>query len=190
MIHISNVMKLTASIRIAKWWIKDNILFSRILEYEVNHLLPIDKRKILFEKPLISCSIWIIWKSFKVSFVLIIKYNRYICLLFLDFHVGECHEIPNGRNKSIKEWPAPTTITKIQSFFGLAEFLGKFIGKFSRRSAAPIKDCSTMSKFKWGNTKHDSFEPLKEKLHTPSSRSTWFFSKALLFKSYMLPKFG
>lgn len=65
---------------------------------------------------------------------------------YRDFHVGKCHEISNGRNKFIKDWPAPTAITKIQSFFGPADFSGKFIWKFS--GAAPITDCSTKSKFK------------------------------------------
>ncbi|OMO99181.1 reverse transcriptase [Corchorus capsularis] len=90
-------------------------------------------------------------------------------LVFLGFVVSsQGIEVNEEKIKAIKEWPTPTNIGQVRSFYGLAGFYRRFVKDFSTL-AAPIT--SVMKKnapFKWGDEQQEAFEMLKDKLtNTP-----------------------
>lgn len=64
---------------------------------------------------------------------------------------------------AIQSWPAPTTITKVRSFHGLASFYRRFVSQFSSLMA-PITDCIREGQFSWSTAAAQEFSIIKNKL--------------------------
>ena len=66
----------------------------------------------------------------------------------------------------IREWPAPTTLTKIWRFLGLANFYSRFVLGFSDIAWAlsQINRGGGKEKFAWGRSQQQAFDDLKQRL--------------------------
>jgi hypothetical protein len=66
----------------------------------------------------------------------------------------------------IHDWPAPTTLTELQSFLGLANFYRRFVLGFSHIAWAlsQIKMGGGKEKFAWGRSQQQAFNDLKQRL--------------------------
>ncbi|GKF51338.1 putative reverse transcriptase domain-containing protein, partial [Tanacetum coccineum] len=64
--------------------------------------------------------------------------------------------------KAIKNWKAPTTPSKIRSFFGLAGYYRRFIANFSK-IAKPLTSLTQKNhkKYEWGVEQEEAFQTLK-----------------------------
>ena len=51
--------------------------------------------------------------------------------------------------QAIKEWKQPRTITKLQSFLGLANFYRRFVKDFAKIAAPLIDLLKNENKFQW-----------------------------------------
>ena len=52
---------------------------------------------------------------------------------YLGHIISEIGIVVDSKNiKAIEDWPTPTSVTNIRSFFGLARYYRKFIENFSR----------------------------------------------------------
>ncbi|WVZ76113.1 hypothetical protein U9M48_024115 [Paspalum notatum var. saurae] len=77
-------------------------------------------------------------------------------------------EVDSSKIDAIREWPTPTTITRIRSFLGLAGFYRRFVPNFSS-IAAPLHELTKKdAPFSWGDSQEVAFTTLKDKLtHAP-----------------------
>jgi hypothetical protein len=66
----------------------------------------------------------------------------------------------------IHDWPAPTTLTELQSFLGLANFYRRFMLGFSHIAWALIQITrgGGKEKFVWGQSQQQAFDDLKQRL--------------------------
>jgi hypothetical protein len=66
----------------------------------------------------------------------------------------------------IYEWPAPTTLTELQIFLGLANFYHRFLLGFSHISWAlsQITRGGGEEKFVWGQSQQQAFYDLNQRL--------------------------
>jgi hypothetical protein len=66
----------------------------------------------------------------------------------------------------IRDWPAPTTLTELQSFLGLANFYRRFMLGFSYITWAlsQVTRDGGKSKFVWGLSQQQAFNDLKKSL--------------------------
>jgi hypothetical protein len=66
----------------------------------------------------------------------------------------------------IHDWPAPTTLTELQSFLGLANFYRRFVLGFSHIAWAlsQINRGGGKEKFAWGWSQQQAFDDLKQRL--------------------------
>jgi hypothetical protein len=66
----------------------------------------------------------------------------------------------------IHDWPAPTTLTELQSFLGLANFYRRFMLGFSHIAWAlsQITRGGGKEKFAWGRSQQQAFDDLKQRL--------------------------
>jgi hypothetical protein len=64
----------------------------------------------------------------------------------------------------IRDWPAPTTLTELQSFLGLANFYRRFMLGFSHIAWAlsQITKGGGKVKFVWGRSQQQAFDDLKQ----------------------------
>jgi hypothetical protein len=66
----------------------------------------------------------------------------------------------------IRDWPAPTTLTKLQRFLGLAKFYRRFMLGFSHIAWALIQVTKGggMENIAWGKAQQKSFDDMKHHL--------------------------
>jgi hypothetical protein len=66
----------------------------------------------------------------------------------------------------IRDWPAPTTLTKLPSFLGLANFYCRFMLGFSHIAWAlnQVTMGGGKAKFVWGLSQQQAFDDLKQRL--------------------------
>jgi hypothetical protein len=66
----------------------------------------------------------------------------------------------------ICDWPAPTTLTELQSFLGLANFYHRYVLGFSHIAWAlsQITRGGGKAKFAWGQSQQQAFDDLKQRL--------------------------
>lgn len=84
---------------------------------------------------------------------------------YLGHHVDR-HGVTVEPDKisAIKEWPVPTTVTKVRSFLGLANFYRRFVKNFSA-IAAPLTDLTKdRDPFRWAAVEEAAFQELKDRL--------------------------
>ena len=70
--------------------------------------------------------------------------------------------------EAVKEYPIPTTKSKIRSFIGLLSYFRNFIEGFARKAEPLIKLLRKQEKFEWSETQDKAFTELKDcLLHPP-----------------------
>lgn len=72
--------------------------------------------------------------------------------------------------QAICDWLAPTTLTKLRSFLGLASFYRRFVLGFSH-IASPLNQVTkggSKAKFMWAKSRQQAFEKLKHRLWSTS----------------------
>jgi hypothetical protein len=71
-----------------------------------------------------------------------------------------------GKVKEVLEWKPPTTVSKVQSFLGLASYYRQFIPNFSK-IAKPITELLKKgNKYLWKEAYDEAFQHLKKLLTT------------------------
>jgi hypothetical protein len=65
---------------------------------------------------------------------------------------------------AIKEWPAPSNVSEVRSFLGLANYYRKFVKGFSGIAAALTALLHKDKPFKWDHEEKDAFNRLKQQL--------------------------
>src|SRR4051812_35160907 len=68
--------------------------------------------------------------------------------------------------QSVTEWLAPTSVSEISSFLGLAGYYRRFIENFSKIAKPMKKLVKKDTKFKWTEDCEASFQELKKRLTT------------------------
>jgi len=67
---------------------------------------------------------------------------------------------------AVREWPAPSNVSEVRSFLGLAGFYRRFVKNYSK-VALPITELTKEKvPFEWGAKQHEAFAALKEALCT------------------------
>jgi hypothetical protein len=68
--------------------------------------------------------------------------------------------------QDVLSWNAPTSVSKIRSFLGLAGYYRRFIERFSKISKPMIELLEKDNKIKWTPACEASFQELKKRLTT------------------------
>jgi hypothetical protein len=99
-------------------------------------------------------------------------------VVFLGFVVlGKGIEVDESKVKAIKDWPAPTNVSQVRSFHGLAGFYRRFVRDFST-IAAPLNELTKKGvDFKWGNSQENAFQELKKHLTEAPLLVLHYFTK-------------
>ncbi|RDX64709.1 Retrovirus-related Pol polyprotein, partial [Mucuna pruriens] len=79
-----------------------------------------------------------------------------------DFSKGV--EVDEEKEKAIKEWPTPKTLSEMRSFQGLDSFYRRFVKDFSTLATLLTEIVKKSVGFKWEEEQEREFNSLKEKL--------------------------
>jgi hypothetical protein len=94
-----------------------------------------------------------------------------IMVQYLGYIVDEhgVHVDP-GKIQVIHDWPAPTKLTELQIFLGLANFYHRFVLGFSHIAWAlsQVTRGGGKTKFGWGQSQQKVFDDLKQRLRSTS----------------------
>ena len=74
--------------------------------------------------------------------------------------------VDTGKVDVVSNWRRPTTVTKIQSFLGLAGYYRRFIEEFSKIALSLTSLTQKGVKFEWYDDCECSFQELKNRLVT------------------------
>jgi hypothetical protein len=66
--------------------------------------------------------------------------------------------------KAIKEWPTPTNVSQVRSFYGLAGFYRRFVKDFSTITTLLNELTKKGIVFKWSEPQENVFHELKKRL--------------------------
>ena len=80
--------------------------------------------------------------------------------------LGEGVAVDPTKVLSVTEWLAPTSVSEIRSFLGLAGYYRRFIENFSKIVKPMIELLKKDTKFKWTEECEASFQELKKHLTT------------------------
>ncbi|GJS28460.1 putative nucleotidyltransferase, ribonuclease H [Tanacetum coccineum] len=69
-----------------------------------------------------------------------------------------------GKIEAVKNWEAPTSLTEVRSFLGLAGYYRRFIANFSRIAKPLTLLTQKNKKYVWGAEQEEAFQLLKSKL--------------------------
>ena len=79
---------------------------------------------------------------------------------------GEGIAVDPTKVQSVTEWLAPTSVSEIRSFLGLAGYYRRFIENFSKIAKPMTELLKKDTKFKWTEDCEASFQELKKRLTT------------------------
>ena len=79
---------------------------------------------------------------------------------------GEGIVVDLSKVQSVTEWIAPTSVSEICSFLGLAGYYRRFIENFSKTAKPMIELLKKDTKFKWTEDCEASFQELKKRMTT------------------------
>ena len=79
---------------------------------------------------------------------------------------GEGIVVDPSKVQSVTEWLAPTSVSEIHSFLGLAGYCRRFIENFSKIAKPMTELLKKDTKFKWTDDYEASFQELKKRLTT------------------------
>ena len=79
---------------------------------------------------------------------------------------GEGIAVDPSKIQSVTEWLAPTSISEIRGFLGLAGYYWRFIENFSKIAKPIMELLKKDTKFKWTEECEASFQELKKRLTT------------------------
>ena len=126
----------------------DILIYSKTAQEHVEHVsqvLTVLRENQLFANP--EKCIWMVDK-----------------LIFLGYVVTGDGILPDeSKVRAIVDWPAPTTLTELRSFLGLAGFYRRFVKRYSE-IAAPLTDLLKLNQFGWNDTAQAAFDEMKVKL--------------------------
>jgi hypothetical protein len=86
---------------------------------------------------------------------------------YLDYIIDQHGvHVDLAKTQVIHYWPAPTTLTELRSFLGLANFYRRFVLGFSHIAWAlsQITKGGGKEKFVWGQSQQQAFDDLKQRL--------------------------
>eukprot|EP00253_Pinus_taeda_P034236 PITA_34236 len=81
-------------------------------------------------------------------------------------HIRQCVHVDPSKIQLIRDWPTPTTLTELCSFFGLANFYRRFVLGFSHITwpLSQVTKGGVKAKFFWSETQQCAFSELKNRL--------------------------
>ncbi|KAL5550510.1 hypothetical protein UlMin_000686 [Ulmus minor] len=105
------------------------------------------------------------------------RYGHYEFLFWLDKvhflgHVvsKDGVSVDPAKIEAVSKWPAPTNVTEIRSFLGLAGYYRRFVEGFSSLAAPLTTLTKKGKKYEWTEKCEESFQELKMRLTTYASR--------------------
>jgi hypothetical protein len=82
----------------------------------------------------------------------------------------------------VKEWLAPTNITELRSFLGLAGYYRRFIKDYGKISK-PLFDCLKKGEFQWSEPQCSAFQEIKMALYSTPILALLDFNKPFILEA-------
>nr|GEZ40308.1 putative reverse transcriptase domain-containing protein [Tanacetum cinerariifolium] len=130
-------------------FIDDILIYSKRKEEHSKHLkiiFDLLKKEKLYAK-FLQCDLWL--KSVQFLGHVINSEGVHVDLIKIE---------------AIKNWPAPTSLTEVRQFIGLAGYYRRFVEGFSLIAKPLTKLTQKNKKFKWGADEDEAFQKLKQDL--------------------------
>jgi hypothetical protein len=105
-------------------------------------------------------------------------------LPFLGHVVGrDGIRVDPRKTAALKEMPAPTNVSGVRSFLGLAQYFRRFLHKLAERVAPLTELTSPKTAWRWGEAEQQAFDWVKEALSTPPVLAQPDFAKPFVVTS-------